>query len=289
MKSMTAFGESYVETELGKVTIEIRSENHRFLDLKIQTSDSLNSIEPLASELMNDHVIRGKLRLKISLTENSKSLTTKNDKLFKQNYKLLNKAKNEIGIKDDIKIEHLLLFKDIFENDTELDISKTTTKKILSCIDKALKKFISNREIEGRKLKKDVIHRIKLIKQILRDIKKKRKNFAKEASEKIIDRIQKLLNDPQIDQERLIQEVAFLTERSDISEELVRLDAHISKFTKTSNESGSIGKELDFLVQEMNRECGTISAKCKDAEISHLAISLRSELEKIREQIQNIE
>jgi uncharacterized protein (TIGR00255 family) len=109
------------------------------------------------------------------------------------------------------------------------------------------------------------------------------------SSLKLRERISKILEDSQIDEARLYQEAAFLTERSDITEELVRLKAHISKFRETLRSKGSIGKELDFLLQEMNREAGTIAAKAKDAEISHFTIELRSELEKIREQLQNIE
>jgi uncharacterized protein (TIGR00255 family) len=128
-----------------------------------------------------------------------------------------------------------------------------------------------------------------MIDKLTATIKSKRKDFIKNTSVKLKERIEKLLEDTKIDEERLYQETAYLAERSDITEELVRLQAHISKFRETSNKKGSIGKELDFLLQEMNREAGTISAKSKDAEISHCIIDLRSEMEKIREQVQNIE
>lgn len=289
MKSMTAYGESSVNTEIGKVLVEIRSENHRFLDLKTQICDTLCTLENQASDLLSNEVIRGKLRLKISLSENANVLSVKNEKIFKQNYKILEKAKKEIGLQDDIKIEHVLFVKDFLNIEPTIEIPNGTEIKVLNTIKKALKKFNSNRKIEGKKLKKDILSRMKLIKNYLREIKKKRKEFTRESTAKIYDRVQNILEEVQIDQEKLIQEVAFLTERSDISEELVRLDAHITKFDQTTNSTDSIGKELDFLILEMNRECGTISAKCKDAGISHLTISIRSELEKIREQVQNIE
>ncbi|NIP31918.1 MAG: YicC family protein [Candidatus Dadabacteria bacterium] len=289
MKSMTAFGESSINTKIGKVLIEIKSENHRFLDLKMQISEPLSSLETIATEMINNVIIRGKVRLKITLNENLNIKTSLRKDNFNENYKILNKIKNELGLKEEIKFEHILTLDDLFNTELKFDLSKTTKDKIVNCIKRALNKFNVNREIEGKKLSKDILSRIKNIKHILNNIKKKRKYFAKEASAKITERIENLLKDSQIDQTRVIQEVAFLTERSDISEEIVRLDAHISKFVDTSSEKGSLGKELDFLIQEMNRECGTISAKCKDADISHLTISLRSELEKIREQVQNIE
>lgn len=289
MKSMTGFGESSVETEIGKVMIELKSENHRFLDIKVQSPDYLNGIENLVADEIKKNIKRGKLRLKISIQENRKEKNMIWTNNLKNTFDSLKKIKNELGIEDEVKIEHLLMLKEIFEEESSFEISNETLKKLKLALNNALSKFDKVRAIEGKKLRKDILSRMKNLKAILKNIKNKRKNFSKESMEKVKDRIELLVKDKEIDQSRLIQEVAFLTERSEITEELVRLDAHISKFEANTKKTKSIGKELDFLIQEMNRESGTISAKCKDAEISHLTIELRSELEKIREQIQNIE
>jgi len=168
-------------------------------------------------------------------------------------------------------------------------ISKTSFNNIKKVLNDTLRKLDRSKTAEGNKLKLDLLKRIKNCTKLITNIRKKRNNFAKEASKKLKERIENLLEDTNIDEARLYQEVAILTERSDITEELVRLDAHIDKFIETTGSKLPVGKELDFLIQEMNRESGTIAAKSKDANISHYIISLRSELEKMREQIQNIE
>lgn len=289
MKSMTGFGDSSIETDIGKAMIEIKSENHRFLDIKVQSPEYLNGIENLVADEVKKNIKRGKLRIKISVQENQREKDKILTKNLKGTFESLKKAKKELKIKDELKIEHLLMIKEVFEDDISYELSNTTTKKITQALGKALIKFDNSRSAEGKKLRKDILGRIKRLKSIVAEIKKKRKNFSSEAKEKVKERVESLLKDNEIEESRLIQEVAFLTERTEITEELVRLDAHISKFEQNTRKNHSIGKELDFLIQEMNRESGTISAKCKDAEISHLTIELRSELEKIREQIQNIE
>ena len=162
--------------------------------------------------------------------------------------------------------------------------------RIKEAVIKTLVKFNKSRETEGQKLEKAILGRLEIIRKAVDSVKKKRKEFVKKSEKKTKEKIEKIFssrhkNDPLISQEA----AAIVTEKSEIDEEIVRLEAHISKFRKTARKKGPVGKELDFLVQEMNREAGTISAKCKDAGISHLTINIRLELEKIREQIQNIE
>ena len=197
--------------------------------------------------------------------------------------------RKEIKINEEIRIEHFLMIKDIFSSETQDSLAKNQIAELEAVLRDALAKLADTRKSEGKKLEKDLRTRIRNIEKLSKEITTKRKDFMKTTSAKLQERISKLLADVQIDEARLFQETAYMTERSDITEELVRLKAHVGKFRETIRKEGSIGKELDFLVQEMNREAGTISAKAKDAEISHLTIELRSELERIREQIQNIE
>ena len=130
MKSMTAYGESAVDTDIGKVSVEIRSENHRFLDLKIQASESLYNLESIVSELVSKNIVRGKLRLKMALIENTKNSIIKNENILKQNYNLLKKAKKEVGIKDDIKLEHILQFKELTNYEYNVELSKENRKAL---------------------------------------------------------------------------------------------------------------------------------------------------------------
>jgi len=289
MKSMTGFASSTSTLKEGKITIEARSENHRFLDVKFQIPEQLNSLEAEFMEISKKQISRGKVKLSINIEDNSNRIIKFNNEAGKNYLTSIKKFMRELGIKDDISLNHILMFKELYNGETKKSISKTTIGNIKKVLNDTLKKLEKSRAIEGNKLSTDLLKRINNSKKLVTIIRKRRKNFSKEASKKLKERIETLLDDKNIDEARLYQEVAILAERSDITEELVRLDAHFEKFIETTNSKLPVGKELDFLIQEMNRESGTISAKSKDANISHHIISLRSELEKIREQIQNIE
>lgn len=289
MKSMTGYGKSEIETKYGKLVVETRSENHRFLDIKFQLPDSIAAIENKLSEAAKNLILRGKVRATVTLESSRSNSFSLNIDLAKKIKNNIDKLKKELGIKEETQLEHFLMIREIFAAETKQTLSKNETTEITKTVLEAIKKLDQSRASEGKKLEKDIKQRLKMIDKLTVTIKSKRKDFIKNTSIKLKERIEKLLEDTKIDEERLYQETAYLAERSDITEELVRLKAHISKFRETSNKKGSIGKELDFLLQEMNREAGTISAKSKDAEISHCIIDLRSEMEKIREQVQNIE
>lgn len=289
MKSMTGYGKSESETKHGKLIVETRSENHRFLDIKFQLPESTLSIENPLSEAVKNLILRGKIRVSISFEDTKNNSFVLNVDLAKKSKKNIDKLKKELGIKEEVRLEHFLMIKEIFSTEAKHTLSRNDTSDIMRTVLQAIKKLDEARTSEGRKLEKDIKNRLQIIEKLTTRIKSKRKGFIKNTSLKLQERIQKILEDTKIDEERLYQETAFLAERSDITEELVRLKAHIDKFREISRKKGSIGKELDFLLQEMNREAGTISAKSKDAEISHFIIDLRSEMEKIREQVQNIE
>ena len=289
MKSMTGFGKSETETKYGKIVIEARSENHRFLDVKFQIPESALSIEPGLAEYVKKVILRGKVRVTLGIEGMRNNSSSLNLETAKEAKKTLEKLKKELHIKEEVRLEHLLAIREIFSSEPGPTINRNQIPGIKRTLNNAIRKLDDTRKSEGNKLEKDVKQRIRKIERLTQKIKTKRKGYMKNASTKLKERIEKLLEDSQIDEGRLYQEAAFLAERSDITEELVRLKAHISKFRETLRQTGSVGKELDFLLQEMNRESGTISAKSKDAEISHLIIVFRSELEKIREQVQNIE
>lgn len=289
MKSMTGYGKSEAETKYGKLIVETRSENHRFLDIKFQLPDSTLSIENQLSEAVKNLILRGKIRVTVSLEGTKNNSFVLNMDLAKKSKNNIDKLKKELGIKEETRLEHFLMIKEIFSAESKHALSKNETTDIIRTVLHAIKKLDDARVSEGRKLEMDIKNRLQIIEKLTTRIKSKRTDFIKITSSKLKERIQKILEDTQIDEERLYQETAFLAERSDITEELVRLKAHIGKFREIARKKGSIGKELDFLLQEMNREAGTISAKSKDAEISHFIIDVRSEMEKIREQVQNIE
>ena len=181
------------------------------------------------------------------------------------------------------------MLKDLFTTESKEELTKADINKVLNSLKSVIKKVHDARKAEGKYLKSELLKRINKIEKLLAKIKTRRKNYPKETKEKLKERVNLLLEDSQIENSRLVQEIAILAEKSDFTEETVRLNAHIKRFKDTMNKNTPVGRELDFLIQEMNREAGTISAKSKDAKISHFIIELRSDLEKIREQIQNVE
>ena len=289
MKSMTGFGKSEIETDLGKIIVETKSENHRFLDINLQLPETVYSIENQLLEIVKRHIGRGKIKISV-LSENLRTkVPTINLELAKQSYSTIDNLKMELSINDRTKLEHILMLKDFFSYEAKPSITSKHFAGIKVALNKAMDKLDQDRRIEGKKLERDLRQRLDKILKILHKIKEKRENFTKAYADNLKDRVKKILEDKQIDESRLYQELAIVAERTDITEELVRLDAHITKFKETIGKKGSIGRECDFILQEMNREAGTISAKSKDASISHHVIDFRSEIEKIREQIQNIE
>ncbi|HSE83230.1 MAG TPA: YicC/YloC family endoribonuclease [Thermodesulfobacteriota bacterium] len=289
MKSMTGFGRDETETDLGKIVVEGRSENHRFLDINFQIPEALSAAEPRLTEIVKKYIVRGKVRINIAVEGLRNKSTTVDIGLAKESLKTLEKLKKELGLKGPTELQHLLMIRDFFSSEVKPSLNKKHIAKIEEALLGTVKKLDEMRKSEGKKLERDLKQRTQRIETLIRKIGSKREDFMRDFSNKLRERIQELLEDTQIDETRFNQEIVFLAERSDITEEIVRLGAHISKLKETFGKEGSIGRELDFLLQEMNREANTIAAKSKDAEISHFVIELRSEMEKIREQIQNIE
>lgn len=289
MKSMTGFGSSEVSTKDGKITVEARSENHRFLDIKLQTPDILNELESTVNELVKKHISRGKVKIVIINEDHQTKTPVLNKKSAEKYYDQLVKLRKHLGIKGDITINHILMFKDVLNGQQDQTFNKTTLKKIGTATRRAIKNLEKSRKSEGNKLLNDLNKRIRKCYSLLKKIKSKRAVFTNDNVNRLKERVESLIDNHEIDIPRLYQEVAILSEKSDITEEIVRLEAHLEKFRDTTRKKGPLGKELDFLILEMNREASTISAKSKDADISHFTIYLRSEFEKMREQVQNIE
>ncbi|HEX9665374.1 MAG TPA: YicC/YloC family endoribonuclease [Thermodesulfobacteriota bacterium] len=289
MKSMTGYGNSEIETNLGKMIVEAKSENYRFLDITMQLPESVLSIEPDLIEIIKQHVIRGKVRILLISEELKRKTPVMNIELAKDSFRKLEKLKKELLIRDKTRLEHVLLIKEFFSHESKPTLSKVYLNKIKTALSNAMRNLDEARISEGKKIERDLKSRIQKLEKIMKRVNTKRGNFKKTFSENIKSRISKLLDDKQLDESRLNQEIAIMAERTDITEEIIRLKAHISKLNETIKKNHSIGRECDFLLQEMNREAGTISAKSKDASISHLIIDFRSEIEKMREQVQNIE
>lgn len=289
MQSMTGFGRSELATEIGNVVIEVKSENHRFLDVYIQMPESLSSLERRLAELVKKTLSRGKLRVTVSAEGLGARASGINTEAAKRLVESLTGLKKELGINGDVRLEHLLMMKDLFAAEEKPAITPEVTLEIEKGVKEAVKNLNKMRKSEGGKLRKDLKKRVLRLKELVEQVQNNRESFAEKTAAKLRERIDKLLEGAPMDEYRLTQEVAFLAERSDITEEIVRLGAHTEKFSENLDRREPVGRELDFLLQEMNREATTIAAKAKDAVISHIIVELKSELERMREQVQNIE
>lgn len=288
--SMTGYGSDVYTTDYFTLEIEIKSLNSRFLDLSVRLPKELNQHEFAIRDFIKSKIIRGKVSIFISLTLNSsKSDDASLDKdELKRTYKLLSTIKQETGYKEDLSINHLLLFRDNFLNQKQEDIT-IEIDDLIKPLGNALDNLIQMRGAEGTELKKDLVLRIDNINCTLAKIEDMAKKATQEYFNKFKEKAKKLSAEFVDDMDRFLIELAILSEKHDVTEECTRLHSHIKLFKDTMQNINDVGRKLNFICQEMNREINTINSKSISSEISHLGINIKEELEKIREQVQNIE
>jgi len=291
MNSMTGFGRAEQKTKYGKFIIEVSSVNSRFLDYYIKLPRQFSALENKIRELIGDKLYRGKINLNIDIEDNDTALGQYNInmKAAKVYHKQLRAAQKELKLAGEITIHDLLLLPDIALpeiKDYDLDSTWNSMKKVIG---KALTALVAMRTQEGRALAKEMNQRLDVMSQSVRDIELKTVDAVKIYREKLTRRINELLEGHERDTLRLEEEIVLFADRTDITEELSRLKIHIDQFRKTLTIKGQIGKRLNFILQEMNREANTIGSKSSEFSISSNVISLKEEIEKLREQVQNIE
>jgi uncharacterized protein (TIGR00255 family) len=290
ISSMTGFGKGIAGKGNLSVDVEIKSINSRYLEISLRLPNSILAKEYEIREIIRQKFTRGKLNVSISIKRNGASAdipVLDSDKL-KAYASLLKQVKKQAKLSDKIKLEHFLSIRDIFTvNNTEY--SEEEFELVKEALATAMDDLINMKNLEGSELSKDLINRIHTIETCLKSIEQNIQESVKEHFELLRARINQLLSDVEINKDRLDTELALLADKSDITEECVRLNSHI-KFFKETLESGSDnGRKLNFLCQEMNREANTISSKTVSTFISHQSVLIKEEIEKIREQIQNIE
>ncbi|MCC6550938.1 MAG: YicC family protein [Ignavibacteriaceae bacterium] len=288
--SMTGFGKASGSSNGLFFEVEIKSVNSRFLEVGMRLPASLQSREFEIREFLREKIKRGKISLYIS--QRSESGTVNSDTIDKEKFSeiisLLRTVKEEFGLKEDVGLSHLTAFKELFviESEGVDDESFEGVKKVLGA---AVENLSSMRGKEGDHLKDDLLSRLKLIDEALERIMAAFKSTLKEHFEKQKERARELVAESNSFNERLELELALLTDKADITEECTRLKSHIKVFTNTLNSGGEVGRKLNFLCQELHRESNTISAKSIAAEIIHETLLIKEEIEKIKEQVQNIE
>lgn len=291
IKSMTGFGRACSECEEKNFTVEIKSVNHRYLDLNIRMPRNLISLEPKIRSIIKDKINRGKIDLFIMQEGYGKTSgkATLNKVLANSYLKCLNEIKDDYNVKDDISVSLIAKFPDVIVVESPEENLEEIWRILSETIKKALDNFIFMRKTEGEKLKFDMLSKCDKIKGMVNEIEKHSYNTVKDYKEKLEERLKELLSDTKVDEDRLAMEVTIFADRACIDEEIVRLNSHIIQAKKTLELDEPVGRKLDFIIQEMNRETNTIASKANNLDITNIVLNIKSEIEKLREQIQNIE
>ena len=291
IKSMTGFGRSTYENEGREYIIEIKSVNNRFTDINIKMPRNLNYLEEKIRKQILSNISRGKVEVSIQLNNNSdlgKKINLNTD-IAKKYVEELKKLSEETNIIDNINIMDVARFPDVLNIRIDEEAEEVIEKELFTALDSAIDSFLDMRQKEGSKIKVDLENRIEVIKQKIEQISSISAGLVDEYVVKLETRIKELLKTDVVDQTRLAQEVVIYSDKCSVEEEITRLKSHISQFLNLLNENIAIGKKLDFLIQEMNRETITIGSKANNLEITNFVVDIKTELENIREQIQNIE
>ncbi len=290
MNSMTGFGKSEQTKDGHKLRIEVKSVNHRFLDISIRSPRFMMYLEENIRSLIKKKLNRG--RVDVFVTYSAEASVTKT---MKVDFSLMDsyvRASNEIAekfdMKNDVTVSQLMRLPDaITFEDNEED---TVIKELLATnLEAALDELIMARANEGENLAQDIIKRLNTIQEKALEIKARGYVVLDEYRLKLQDRISELLSGTPIDEQRLAQEIAYMADRCNVTEELVRIKSHVGQFIESTKNKGALGRNMDFIVQELNREFNTIGSKSQDSAILQTVITCKGEVEKIREQIQNIE
>ena len=291
IKSMTGFGRCEITGKERKLSVEMKSVNHRYLDVNIKMPKKLNFFESAIRTELKNYISRGKVDLFIAyedFSEESGSLKY-NRGLAKEYLTYLRQMAEEFGLDDDVRVSTLSRYPDVFVMEEQNIDEEELWKDLQSALQGAAEKFVETRIAEGENLRKDLNAKLDEMLMHVEFITVRSPQLIQEYKAKLQEKVKELLEDVQIDENRLYMEVTLFADKVCVDEELVRLRSHIESTKKTLLSGGSVGRKLDFIAQEMNREANTILSKANDLEISARAIELKNEIEKVREQIQNIE
>ena len=290
--SMTGFGRGEYKDDNYQFLVECKTINHKYADINIRLPRKLSFLEDKSRILVKDYIKRGRVDLYIKLDLlGSEDVNLKFDEeLATQYVSILKQIKDKFDLVDDISVMNIAKFPDVIKTEEKEDDEDKLWSMLKVALENALLKLKEMRSEEGKKLAEDIQNRCDLLKNYIEDIEKYSYNVVIDYKEKLKNRISDMLEDPSIiDESRLAQEVAIYADKSSITEEIVRFKSHIEQLKNTVVKNESIGRKIDFLIQEMNRETNTIGSKSSDLNITNLVVEVKSELEKIREQIQNIE
>lgn len=293
IKSMTGFGRCRTVLHGREISVEIKSVNHRFFEFSCRTPKGYGFLDDKLKALVNSRVSRGKIDMFVTVgtAEDTPAEVKINHSLVSGYINAMKEISETYGIENDVTVTAISRFPDVYTVSKAPENEEEITADVLEAANTAIDGFIAMREAEGEKMKADILGRAEVILATVDEIDERSPQTVKEYEERLLDRINRTLQDYNIniDEQRVLTEVAVFADKVAVAEETVRLRSHFVQLSKIMESQTPIGREIDFIIQEMNREANTIGSKVQDAEIAHKVVKIKSEIEKMREQIQNIE
>ena len=291
LRSMTGYGRSQQTIDGFNITLELKSVNHRYFEFNTRLARNYNFLEEKLKSFFSDTISRGKVECSVMIesVEEADAVITVNHPLVKSYMQAYEELRTQYNLQNDITVSSLSKVPDIFSIRKQEADEERIWAAVSTVAAAALANFTAMREREGVKLKDDVSSRLDTIIGCVEFIEERSPETVREYNEKLLARLRELLGDTTVDEQRLLTEAAIFADKIAVAEETVRLRSHISQLRSFLENDGPIGKKMDFLVQELNREANTIGSKCQDVELARKVVDIKAEIEKIREQIQNIE
>ncbi len=291
IKSMTGYGTAEAVGCGKRFTVEIKSVNHRYSDISVKTPRNYGYLEEVAKKALSSCIVRGKVDVYISVEsiEGASGDVTLNSEMAKGYYNALCEMVQELNLNEKVSIEHLVNFSDVFSIVRKTENSEEIINLVNEITYNACKSFAQMRAREGEKLYEDLAGGLDFIEQSVAFIEKRSPDIVLDYTKRIRERMEEILGNYPVDEGRLLGEVAIFSDKVNTSEETVRLKSHITQMRELLKSSEPTGRKLDFIIQEMNREANTIGSKCNDISITKTVIDIKAGIEKLREQIQNVE
>lgn len=291
IKSMTGFGRCEVITAEHKISVEMKAVNHRYLDLSIKMPKKFNFFEAGIRNLLKTYIQRGKVDIFINYEDYTEEMMCLkyNSSLAAEYMNHFTKMEEQFGIANDVKVSALARMPEVLTMEQAPEDEEELWKQLSEAVGEAAGKFVESRVVEGEKLKSDMLEKLDGMLLLVDFVEERSPQIIAEYRARLEDKVKELLENTTVDEARIAAEVTIYADKICVDEEIVRLRSHIDSTKKELIAGGSVGRKLDFIAQEMNREANTILSKANDLEISDKAIMLKTEIEKVREQIQNIE
>ena len=291
IKSMTGFGREQGIVDGYEIQVEIRSVNHRYFEFSSRLPRSFSYLDEKLKSFVSERVSRGKVEVSVTIskTEGVEAEIEVNQEIAAGYVNALRNANIKLGLNDDLSLSDITRFPDVFKIQKVQDDEEVVWNAVKQICFEALNRFINMRETEGQKMYEDISSRLDFIEEKTNEIEKISPLISESYKNRLYSKIKETLEDRDIDEQRVLTEVAIFSDKIAVDEETVRLHSHVSQLRELINSSEPVGRKLDFLVQELNREVNTIGSKAQDLSVTKTVVELKSEIEKIREQIQNIE